>query len=190
MIKFEFGIRILILVIAMNCLSNGYLFSQTVSISKVQQKYFEMNKSEDGALQLHAMLTKMPVKNNPVLLAYRGASSAASAGIVKGVWNKLEYFNKGKDDIELAVRMKPLDIEIRFLRLATQLKAPGFLGYTGDIKNDKSLIITALSAVSASHSNAYLYQQICRFLLDSGKLDPSEKNTVKQLVIKFNSEYE
>jgi hypothetical protein len=105
---------------------------------------------------------------------------------VSGVRKKLEYFNNGKSEIEKAVALRPLDAEIRFLRLATQLKAPGFLGYNDEIKNDKTIVIQTLTNVSANSPNSYLYLRMCRFIMYNGDLDKAERNTVNQLISKFN----
>jgi len=161
--------------------------AQLPSIEKVREQFFAWDKTKDGALKLYEYLEKADLAKDPVLLAYRGASSAAAAGSVNGVRNKLTYFNRGKSELEKAVGMKHLDAEIRFLRLATQINAPGFLGYTGDIKNDKALIIQLFTSVNSNHPNAYLYLRICRFMLAYAELNSSEKNTVNQLIVKFNT---
>jgi hypothetical protein len=163
-----------------------YLNAQQVSLEKVREQFFNFDKTEDGPLKLYKSLENIDLTKDAILLAYRGASSAAAAGSVSGVRKKLDYFNRGKGELEKAVTMKPLDAEIRFLRLATQLGAPGFLGYSGDKKNDKAMIITTLSSVPANHSNAYLYQRICSFMLLHADLNANEKVTVNQLLIKFN----
>jgi hypothetical protein len=163
-----------------------YLNAQQVSIEMVRDQFLNFDKSVDGPLKLYKLLENVDLTKDPVLLAYRGASSAAAAGSVSGVRKKLDYFNRGKGELEKAVSMKPLDAEIRFLRLATQLGAPGFLGYSADKKNDKAMIINTLSSVPANHSNAYLYQRICSFMLLHADLSANEKATVNQLLIKFN----
>jgi len=169
------------------CIGFQNLSAQQVPIYDVRDQFFTMDKSKDGTLKLYISLENSDLTKNPVMLAYRGASSAASAGSVSGAREKLEYFNHGKSELEKAVRMKSLDAEIRFLRLATQANAPRFLGYKGDIKNDKALIIQLLTSVNANHPNAYLYLRICRFMLRYVELGASEKNTVNQLIVKFNT---
>jgi hypothetical protein len=161
--------------------------AQQPSLEKVREQFFAWDKTEDGALKLFKSLEKADLTKDPVLLAYRGASSAAAAASVSGVRKKLEYFNHGKSELEKAVSLKHLDAEIRFLRLATQVNAPGFLSYNGEIKNDKSIIINTLNSVSANHPNAYLYLRISRFMLAHADLDASEKSTVNQLIVKFNT---
>lgn len=147
--------------------------------------FFAMDKSGEGALKLYKSLENADLSKNPVMMAYRGAASAAAAGSADGVRKKLEFFNRGKGELEKAAAIKPLDAEIRFLRLATQLNAPGFLGYSSDINNDKAIIINTLSSVSANHANAYLYHRICSFMLEHADLKSTEKSTVNQLLVKF-----
>jgi hypothetical protein len=163
------------------------LNAQPVAIEKVRDQFFDFNKEGSIALTLYKSLEKIDLSKDPVLMAYRGASSAASAGSVSGVWKKLEYFNHGKSELEKAVGMKPLDAEIRLLRLATQVNAPGFLGYSGDKKNDKAIILQTLNGVNSNHPNAYLYLRICRFMLAHAELTASEKNIVNQLIVKFDT---
>jgi len=163
------------------------LNAQTVPIEKVREQFFAFDKAGSVALTLYKSLEKIDLSKDPILMAYRGASSAASAGSVSGVWKKLEYFNHGKSELEKAVEMKPLDAEIRFLRLATQINAPGFLGYSGDKKNDKAIILQTLNSVNSNHPNAYLYLRICRFMLAHAELTASEKNTVNQLIVKLDT---
>jgi len=178
--------KLLLLFFALFILGNNMLKAQPMALDKVRDQFFTMDRAEGVAFQLFKSLEKYDLSKDPLMLAYRGAASAASAGTVSGVRKKLEYFNNGKSELEKAVALKPLDAEIRFLRLATQLKAPGFLGYNDDIKNDKTIIIQTLSNVSPNHSNAYLYLRMCRFIMYNGDLDKAERNTVNQLIAKFN----
>jgi len=159
--------------------------AQSVNIAVVREMYFNQDKAKNEPLKLFQMLDKANLTQNYVLIAYKGAAQTAAAGSVDGVLGKLDYFKKGKALLEQAVSAKPLDIEIRFLRLATQLKAPSFLGYTGEIKSDKSLVINTLVLLPSNHSNAYLYRQISAFLLMHGDLSKADKEIVSQLIIKF-----
>ena len=179
--------RILLLLLFASFLLGSFVVeAQPVPLDKVRDQFFAMDRSEGAAFQLYKSLEKLDLSKDPLMLAYRGAASAASAGTVSGVRKKLEYFNNGKSELEKAVAVKPLDAEIRFLRLATQLKAPGFLGYNDDIKNDKTIVLQMLAGASANHPNAYLYLRMSRFILYNADLDKAERNTVNQLISKFN----
>jgi len=162
-----------------------YVFAQQISHEKVREQFFTMDRS--GASGLYNLLRAKDLTKDPVMLAYRGAALAASAGSAQGVWAKLECFNNGKSEIEKAVELKPLNVEVRFLRLATQVNAPGFLGYASEVKNDRAMIINSLLNIPGNHANAYLYLRICRFILAQAEPEKGQAETVNLLIIKFNS---
>ncbi|NVO21604.1 MAG: hypothetical protein HXX13_18025 [Bacteroidetes bacterium] len=162
----------------------GYqdVYAQQSLVDKVRVQFFSMKANKDGALNLYFRLKPMDLTANSILLAYRGAASAASAGSVGGVYKKLEYFSNGKKEIELAVHKSPDDPEIRFLRLATQLNAPSFLGYHSNIEEDKNHIISSLAKLKGNDPNAYLYRNISAFLLDNKLLNAVEKLKISQFL--------
>lgn len=151
-----------------------FVGAQPVKLEKVRDDFFGMKSSDNGALNLYFKLKPLDLSAYPVLMAYRGASSAASAGSVSGVNKKLQYFNKGREELEKAVKSKPGDVEIRFLRLATQLNAPAFLGYSGQVDADKKFIIQRLSMVGSNDPNAYFYARVADFLMDTEILSKQE----------------
>ena len=67
--------------------------AQPLTVETIRNQFFSINKTEDGALKLFKLLEKENLPKDAVLLAYRGASMAASAGSVSGVRKKLEYFS-------------------------------------------------------------------------------------------------
>jgi hypothetical protein len=178
--------RFLLLLLLMFQFLEG-TFAQSVKVEAVRVDFFGMQKVEDGALKLYFRLKPLDLKNNPVLMAYRGACSAAAAGSVSGVSKKLQYFSKGKEELEKAVKSSPQDAEIRFLRLATQLNAPGFLGYSSNISEDKALIIRKMSLLETNDPNSYLYSQIAAFLLTTEILTTKEQQIVTQIKKKIGN---
>jgi len=156
-----------------------FLKAQSTQKEAIRDQFFRMNEVKEGALNLYFRLKPLDLPGNPVLLAYRGAASAASAGSVGGPQKKLQYFSRGKSELEQAVRLKPADAEIRFLRMATQLNAPGFLGYSGEIESDKKVILSVLSSADHNDPNTYLYFRIADFLLKTDILTPLEKKQLQ-----------
>jgi hypothetical protein len=153
----------------------GQQNSSVMQLEKVREQFFGMKNEKDGALNLYFRLKPLDLSTNPLLKAYRGAASAASAGSVEGVYRKLQYFNTGKSELEEAVKASPSNPEIRFLRLATQVNAPGFLGYNKDIESDKKMLINTFSSMSGTEPNAYLYYRIAGFMLDLKVLNQQEQ---------------
>lgn len=160
-------------------------FSQGLNISQVRILYFSMENDQSAALKLYKLMDAEKQSTTPVLLAYKGASSAASAGQVDGVNIKFSYFRKGKTDLELAVKLDPKDPEIRFLRLATQTNAPGFLLYKSNITEDKKIVLEGLSGLLFKETERPLAMNMARFLLGFDSLTPKEKQIVNQLRLRY-----
>lgn len=88
-----------------------------------------------------AMIEELSVKTgNPVHLAYLGAFKVIWAKHIINPIAKFSTFNKGKKDIESAVKEAHNNVEIRFIRLSIQKNCPSFLGYNKDIEQDKEFI--------------------------------------------------
>jgi hypothetical protein len=175
--------RFLLLLIITFAAQTG--FSQEVSISQARSMYFSMDSDQKSVLKLCKLMNADKQSSVPVLLAYKGASSAASAGQVDGVKNKFSYFKKGKSDLEQAIKLDPKDPEIRFLRLATQTNAPGFLLYKGNISEDKDLVLKGLSGFLLKDADRFLGLNMARFLLSFDSLTAREKQIVKQLCLQY-----
>ena len=160
-------------------------FSQAIKVSEVRALYFSMGSNPSAALLLYGRMNAENQRFNPLLLAYKGASSAAAAGQVKGVKHKFNYFKQGKSDLEEAIRLAPKDPEIRFLRLATQTNAPGFLFYSGQITEDKKIVLEGLSGMLSRETDRAAALNIARSLLLFNSLTAREKQIVNQLSLRY-----
>jgi hypothetical protein len=59
----------------------------------------------------------------------------------------LEHFNAGKVQLEYAIIQEDENIELRFLRLSIQENLPSFLGYSSQIKADRSFLVDHLDQI-------------------------------------------
>lgn len=88
-----------------------------------------------------AMIEELSTKTgNPVYLAYLGALKVVWARHIINPIAKFSTFNKGKKDIELAIKEAHNNVEIRFIRLSVQKNCPSFLGYNNHIEQDQQFI--------------------------------------------------
>lgn len=89
------------------------------------------------------MMEKLEQYNekSSVYLAYLGGHQTIWANHVFNPSSKLQTFNKGKKNIELAVKNAPDNIEIRYIRFSVQKNAPSFLGYNSHLKEDKDFLV-------------------------------------------------
>ncbi len=87
-----------------------------------------------------AMISKLSTNTDALHVAYLGAFQAIWAKHIINPISKISTFKKGKKNIEAAVKSKPDDLEIRFVRLSVQLNCPSFLGYSSNINEDKKIV--------------------------------------------------
>lgn len=154
------------------------VYSQSALLLKdVREKYFYNNHHTCYVLKIIEAFKTNPPKE-PILIAYYGAASAAAPECGAKNFEKLRLFNKGKELLEEAIKQSPGDFEIRFLRFATQVKAPRFLGYNINIDEDKKLLIKNIETGKEQFKGSPHFNQILKFMLDSGKLNQSEKQFV------------
>lgn len=77
---------------------------------------------------------------SPELMAYVGGVWIAQSRHVF-LFDKMHHFNKGTKILDAAIRAKPDDVEMRFLRMTIQINAPGFLGYGDNLEDDKRFVL-------------------------------------------------
>ncbi|HUH52094.1 MAG TPA: hypothetical protein VLZ11_08340 [Flavobacterium sp.] len=131
--------------IAVMTLIFPFLFNLSISAQEMDIAYLRVNyekavSDKDTCQRLLAKLSE----NTPTAshLAYLGAFQTIWAKHSNNPITKLTSFNRGKKNIENAIKLGPDSIEIRFIRLSIQKKAPGFLGYKNNIEEDTKFIKT------------------------------------------------
>ena len=158
-------------------------FSQT-NIGEIRKSFFKMDADTCAAFRLFEAVQKLDYQDSPLLLAYAGATEAASAPCIKGAFKKLEYFSRGKKNLEKAVQTSPKNTEIRFLRFATQANIPSFIEYN-NLDEDKPIILKQLPVLLADEKLNTFWLRASDFMLKSGKLNKEEEKTVKSLNEKY-----
>lgn len=96
-------------------------------------------------LNMMNMLEKQ--NGNSLYTAYLGALQTIWANHVVNPFSKLSTFNKGKKNIEIAIKQNSANVEIRILRLSVQKNAPRFLVYYKNIDEDKKVIMLNLDSI-------------------------------------------
>ena len=152
-----------------------------VSLTQARSMYLGMKDDKCNSLELSKKFENSQPKD-ALLKAYWGASTAAAPECLSNPMEKIKYFRKGKTLLDESVKAQPDQMEIRFLRFATQTKAPSFLGYNGNIKEDKRIILENIADYAKISSNKIMAGHIASFMMDSGELSKAEKTSLKQLL--------
>ncbi len=93
-------------------------------------------------------------------LGYLGAFQAIWANHTINPINKLSTFNKGKKNIEKAIKNKPNSVELRFVRLSIQKNVPRILGYNENIAEDETFVRNYLSSIQSN-----ILKKMCQDIL-------------------------
>lgn len=89
--------------------------------------------------------------DNSIKLAYLGALQTIWAKHAVNPISKFNSFNRGKKNIEEAVKLDPNNLEIRIIRLSIQTNCPSFLGYRNNIEADKRMIQSQIKSIVSVH---------------------------------------
>lgn len=98
------------------------------------------------------MIEKLKYTNDSsIKLAYLGAFQTIWAKHTINPISKFNSFNRGKKNIEEAVKLDPNNLEIRIIRFSIQTNCPSFLGYRNNIEVDKRMIQSQIKTIVSVH---------------------------------------
>lgn len=106
--------------------------------------------------------------------AYRAAAVMSLSKFTVFPTDKLNYFFKGKAEIELAVEEMPNNVELRFLRLAIQDYIPGFLFYNHQTE-DLSFLLENIDQVDEE----FYVREVKNYLIHMGHIKENDLLTMK-----------
>ena len=115
--------------------------------------------------------------SNPLLYGYKGIATMIMAKHVFSPFKRLSYFKKGKEMLAEAIEADPSNVELRYLRFSAQTKAPGFLGYTDNLNEDRVFLIKVLPAIEQGEMKS----KIKKFLLEAESTTSREKEQIKNI---------
>ena len=140
-----------------------------------QEVLVELRQNLSGAFQDEVVANRLfeKVKNqkftSPELMAYVGGVWIAQSRHVF-LFDKMRHFNKGTEILDAAIRTKPHDVEMRFLRMTIQINAPGFLNYSDALEEDKSYVLQHYATAPRA-----MQQKILDFIGKSEAFSTTEK---------------
>lgn len=155
-----------------------FLISNNEDLKIIREHFTLLNKSEASVLIIkniteHSVTLPVSLKK-----AYSAIAEMASAQYEINPINKLASFNSGKILLENAIKLDPLNIELRYLRMCIQDNAPFFLGYNKNLKADTKYLISNLKSIKRSDLD--LYSRIYSYLIIHCNLNSQEKKMLHE----------
>lgn len=147
----------------------------STDMNTIRQEYLEAIKSDTKADELLAKMSNASL-DNPLLIAYKGATEALKAKHAFNPYTKLNYLKKSQQTLQKAIDMRPQDVEIRFLRFSIQHYLPGFLRADKELQADKAVIVKHITDQNLDRG---LQQSVGKFMIDSGRCTQQEVKLIQ-----------
>ena len=149
-----------------------FILTSNLNIVEVRKNYKDAVTSQSKVDSFNESLKNVTKNDDKRLVAYKGAAIALAARYLKGAKQKSETFKSGVELVEFAIDKKPLDLEVRFVRLSIQQNSPKFLGYNKEIEGDKNYILTNYNTIRSKKFKKYLGS----YIFESGFFTEEEKS--------------
>jgi uncharacterized protein YhaN len=151
-------------------------------VKELRKKYKAALDNVPEAENLYKELSARSI-TDPVVSAYLGACQALMAKNVKALKKKMGYMKASEQTFDTAIQKAPDNIEIRFLRFATNHHLPALLKDKKRMTEDKNVIIENLPKAARDGIGKDFKKEIVDFLLSSGTCTPEEEKKLKDQLI-------
>lgn len=153
-------------------------FSQESSLPRIRILFNEAVQQEDKIGEL-VELIEQEKSDSPTILAYRGSAKALEAKSCFNPITKLKYLGNSMEMLNEAVILSPSDIEIRFLRFSIQYYTPKWLGYSKNMEEDKTMIISNIHNYKSFGIDPGVLDWIEEFMINSGYCNAEEIEIIR-----------
>ena len=157
-------------------------FSLNASETTILWKLFQQSANDSkSANKLYEISKNFNLKDNPLLIGYKGLSNMMLCNHLINPVNKLSHFKEGKKLIDLAISKDSSSVVLRFFRFSCQVKAPSMLGYNSKIMADKLHLLEYLKIVQTNPEEQEIATNIKDFMLSSQYLSIAERKKLNEL---------
>ena len=120
----------------------------------------------------------------PVMQGYRAVSQIMMCQHRRNPLTKLSWFNDGRHQLEAALASEPASTELHYLRYTIQTNIPGLLNYSGNLTEDKMLLLHYTTHAAPQEIKSELYNMVSSYLLRTPHTSDAEKAAVRQAAAK------
>jgi hypothetical protein len=161
-------------------ISPSFAASPLKSMEAIRTAYKEAITKSSKASKFHKKMSKLS-SPEPLKLGYKGAAKTLKAKHSWSPFAKMRYLKSGMAILSKAIKQKPSDIELRFLRLSVAYFIPDFLGYREYVKEDKAQIIESLLSKPESRKPEKVVTVILDFLCEEELCTQEQENRLRQM---------
>jgi len=151
-----------------------FLLFQTSDLEALRSSYSKANLSNEAAKNFIEAAAGKKSSSDPVIAGYKAAAEILQAKITTEKNKRKTFVKSGATDLESIIKTNPNNIELRLIRLSVQENIPKIVGYSKNLKEDKTFILS-----NYGKQNPALKSYIRKFAMQSKTMTASEKNALK-----------
>ncbi len=132
--------------------------AQNLSIDNIRRDFKVGHKNQETC-QRHLKCLEQ-YADSPEELGYEAAYHMFMAKHSSSPFKKMAYFRDGKKMLEDQIAKNPQNVELRYIRLCIQYYIPSYLGYKGNIEEDKQFLVNNLYKLNDEQTKDLLYDYL------------------------------
>ena len=149
-----------------------FLFFQSGDLEGLRNAYSKANLSNEGAKNFIQLADKNS-SSDPLVKGYKAAAKILEAKVTTEKNKRKSFVKSGATDLEAVIKSNPNNVELRVIRMSVQENIPKIVGYSKNLKEDKTYILT-----NYSKQNSSLKTYIKKFAMQSKTMTATEKNAL------------
>lgn len=149
------------------------LFFQSGDLESLRNAYSKANISNEGAKNFIDLADKNS-SSDPLVKGYKAAAEILEAKVTTEKNKRKSFVKSGATDLESIIKANPNNVELRLIRMSVQENIPKIVGYSKNLKEDKTYILN-----NYSKQNSSLKTYIRKFAMQSKTMTATEKNSLK-----------
>ena len=154
-------------------LAGIFLVFQSSDLEALRNSYSKANLSNENAKNFIALAEKKS-SSDPVISAYKSASKILEAKVTTEKNKRKSFVKSGATGLEKIIATNPNNAELRVIRMSVQENLPKIIGYSKNLKEDKTFLINNYGKQTQDLKN-YIKQ----FAGQSKTMTASEKASFK-----------
>ena len=149
------------------------LFFQSGDLDALRNAYSKANSSNEGAKNFIKLADKSS-SSDALTKGYKAAAEILEAKVTTEKNKRKSFVKSGATELESVIKSNPNNVELRLIRMSVQENIPKIVGYSKNLKEDKTYILS-----NYSKQNTALKTYIKKFAMQSKTMTATEKNSLK-----------
>lgn len=138
--------------------------AKSQSLIQIRDQFYRAQVNGESADSFYTKMQSVTASASAVMIGYKGMAAFMLCNYSYNPYNKLKYFNEGKNFLDKAIAMSTDNTELRFLRYTIQKNVPSFLGYSSNVNEDKQFVTKKISDSQFKNTDYDLYNRMVKYI--------------------------